>query len=151
MRIPFFLCSACLPAFSFFHLLTTTGWHIIHLLHPQRHFLEERNSSNWKYSQYFCLHALKSSKRSFSLHCFFFLVPSASPLPPPFSPTLCSVLEPLYRRGVLGRASKAFITGFAVLYYTGKHRATHAWPLTSLWSSAIHEKRGLWPTNIFPI
>lgn len=51
-------------------------------------------------------------------------------------------VEPLYRRGVLGRASKAFITGFAVLYYTGKHRATHAWPLTSLWSSAIHEKRG---------
>lgn len=43
---------------------------------------------------------------------------------PSSSPRLLSVhagVEPLYGRGVLGRASKAFIMGFAVLYYTGKH------------------------------
>lgn len=75
-----------------------------------------------------------------------------TPPPPLFAPA-CSVstgVEPLYRRGVLGRASKAFITGFAVLYYTGKHRATHALPLTSLWSSAIHEKRGALARKYFP-
>lgn len=61
------------------------------------------------------------------------------------SPSVCSLhsgVEPLFRRGVLGRASKAFIMGFAALYYAGKHRATHAWPLTSLWSSATDERRG---------
>lgn len=130
-------------------------------LQPQRHFLEERNSSEWirtsilnilpacfEMQEPFCspLHRFFSLPLP-HLHLFFFFFLS-------FCPTLCSVcvgVEPLYRDGVLGRASKAFITAFAVLCYTGKHRATHAWPLTSLWSSAIHEKRGLWPTNLFLI
>ena len=106
----------------------------------------------WNAGNPFTLSSTASSSSSSSS-----FLPPLFPLPPlssstSFCPSLCSVragVEPLYRRGVLGRASKAFITGFAVLYYTGKHRATHAWPLTSLWSSAIHEKRGLWPANVF--
>lgn len=123
-------------------------------LQPQRHLLEQRNSSEW----------IRTSILNILPACVLLspsplLLPPSPPSPPillffSFCPTLCSVcvgVEPLYRDGVLGRASKAFITAFAVLCYTGKHRATHAWPLTSLWSSAIHEKRGLWPTNLFLI
>lgn len=120
----------------------------MHLLHPQRHLLEERNSSEWIGSSIFNISLIcfeMQETLSVSLH--------HSCLPPSFPPSplllhlflpqsVRTGVEPLYRRGVLGRASKAFIMGFAVLYYTGKHRATHAWPLTSLWSSAIHEKRG---------
>ena len=31
--------------FPLFNLFTSGGWHLIHLLHPQRHLQEERNSS----------------------------------------------------------------------------------------------------------
>lgn len=97
-----------------------------------------------QHSQYFS-HMLWNAGNPFSCSSSFLPPhPSLISMPPPlplFAPVSARV-EPLYRRGILGRASKAFIMGFAVLYYTGKQRATHAWPLTSLWSSAIHEKRG---------
>lgn len=104
----------------------------------------KRDSLKWLGSTTFYLYSLKRfyfSTSSFISHCF----PSSLPLSPIFFfPGLCSMcigVEPLYRRGILGRTSKAFITGFAALLYAGKCRATHAWPLTSLWSSAIHERR----------
>ena len=152
----FFLSSAL-------NLFTTGEWHLMHLLHPQRHLKEERNSSEWIGGSIFNIALICFEMQETLLLSSPLLLLSCPPvfsLPSPplssssttFCPGLCSVrtgVEPPYRRGVLGRASKAFIMGFAVLYYTGKHRATHAWPLTSLWSSAIHEKRGLWPANIF--
>lgn len=126
---------------SIFQPFNYCGWHLIHLC--------SLKDISWKkgilQNEYepafsiFCLHALKCRNR-FALP-FTASSPSLSPISTyfffflSFCPTLCSVcvgVEPLYRDGVLGRASKAFITAFAVLCYTGKHRATHAWPLTSL-------------------
>lgn len=99
-------------------------------LHPHSHFLERKkdNSSQW------------IGCTIFKTSLVHFKIPRCT-----LSPSLCSLhsgVEPLFGHGVLGRASKAFILGFAALYYAGKHRATHAWPLTSLWSSATDERRG---------
>lgn len=148
-------------SFFFFYLLHSIfqpfnycGWHLIHLCSLKDIYWSKGILQNEYEPAFsiFCLHAFCCPLHRFfslplpHLHLFYYFFS--------FCPTLCSVcvgVEPLYRDGVLGRASKAFITAFAVLCYTGKHRATHAWPLTSLWSSAIHEKRGLWPTNLFLI